>query len=90
MKSLTDFLRDTYVPLIHSCLPEGPPAGEMLWLVNKCGTQFNRVKRYGKRPITHTIMITQGIPHALSEKRWCGKFVNSRSGNVYYISFEVE
>lgn len=90
MNRLTDFLRDTYMPLIHECIPGGAPQGEMLWLVNKCGTQFNRVKRNGKRPITHSLMITMGIPHVLSEKRWCGRFVNSKSGNIYFISFEVE
>lgn len=88
--SLTDLLRQTYMPLIRQALPGGPPRGEMRWLVNKCGTQYNRVKQHGRVPITDTLVITQGVPHVLSETRWCGKFVNSRSGNVYFISFETE
>lgn len=88
---LTALLRETYMPLIHKCLEGGPPMGEMRWLVNKCGTQFNRIKRHGRKPVTSSLMVTINEPHDdLSPKRWCSKFVNARSGNVYFISFEAE
>lgn len=87
---LIDLLREKYMPLIHKCLEGGPPQGEMRWLVNKCGTQFNRIKRHGRKPVTNSLMITMGAPHVMSDNRWCSKFVNGRSGNVYYISFEAE
>lgn len=87
---LTDLLRQTYIPLIRERIPEGPPRGELRWLVNKCGTQFSRIKSHNKTPITSSLQITQGIPHVLGPTRWCGRFVNRVSGNVYFISFEAE
>lgn len=89
MKDHTQLLRETYIPLIRECLPGGPPPGEMRWLVNKCGTQFYRIKTHGKTPVVNSLMVTHGIPHVLSDNRWCSRFANPRSGNVYFISFEV-
>lgn len=91
--------RDFFIPRIKAALAPGRvPEGEMLWLVNKCNSKFNHLRRNHK-VIRESFAITRGAhrhPEFTEETSTeCFKTVslaiyNERTGNSYVLSFEVK
>lgn len=91
--------RDFFIPRIKAALaPTRVPEGEMFWLVNKCNSKFNHLRRNHK-VLRESFMITAGQdkhPGSVDEtstdefQRVSLAVYNERSGNSYMLSFEVK
>lgn len=91
--------RDFFIPRIKAALAPGRvPEGEMLWLVNKCNSKFNHLRRNHlvKR---ESFQFTKGEelhPDTASQasqdewRRLSLAIHNERTGNSYTLSFLVK
>lgn len=91
--------RDFFIPRIKAALaPTRVPEGEMFWLVNKCNSKFNHLRRNHK-VVRESFMITSGQdkhPGSVDEtsvaefQRVSLAIHNERTNNSYMLSFEVK